>query len=183
MGSSKVFTLCGVRVFMARRVPQNKDALIAARRALSTYATKYEAAASLGISTGTLRKIERGTGRVRESTAARIKDASSADDLRTISVNELLGMVEYYESSEILTPQQRQSKRAAERALDKAETQGLGPGDRVERPKLKKGISEWRLGRGKSEQSRRSWEKEMRKKGYKGDLQGYYDEATGYTRM
>lgn len=167
---------------MARRIPQNRDALNAARRARSIYATEYEAAASLNISTGTLRKIVRGRGRVRDSTAARMMGAIGSDDLTTIAVSGttsdwgLQQMVQYYESTEHLSAGQRKSYATAVRALDRAEAAGKSGSDRVERPKMRHGLAEWRLGRGRDEGAYRAWAKDMRKRGYKGDLRAYYNE-------
>ena len=172
------------RISMGRKTPQNRDAATAARRARDLYGTQKAAARALNISVSTLRKIEKGTGRVRDTTAAKMTTAMSIDSMATITIDELLGIQDYYESKAgPLTPRERQSLRSATKTLEKAEEEGVDVTGSVIRPKLHRGGAEWRLGRGRDEASRKAWETKMRKKGFKGDLQSLYDEATGYTRF
>ena len=168
---------------MARKTAQNRQARDAANRALRAYGTQKAAARATNVSVSTFRKaLGKVPGRVRDTTASKMDVAMATDDLTTMTVDEALDMVQYLEANDVRTPLQNQTLRAAKRALDKAEAEGKGPGDTIERPKMKKGIGEWRLGRGKSVQGRKAWEQKMRKKGLRGDLQSQYDEATGYTR-
>ena len=168
---------------MARRVPQNRQARDSANAALRAYGTQRAAAKATNVSLSTFRKaLGKVPGRVRDSTASKMSTAMATDDLTTMTVDEALDLVNYLEANDVRSPLQNQTLRAAQRALDKAEAEGKGPGDTIERPKLKKGVAEWRLGRGKSVQGLKAWEQKMRKKGFRGDLQSQYDEATGYTR-
>ena len=168
---------------MARRIPQNRAARDAANAAYRAYGTQKAAAEATGVSVSTFRKaLGKIPGRVRDDTAARMTTTFETDDLTKMSIDEALNMRQYLEAAETKTPRQRQALRALDRALDKAEDEGKGPGDVMERPKLKKGVAEWRLGRGKEWRARKAWEKRMRAKGFTGDLQSQYDEATGYTR-
>ena len=170
---------------MARkRTPQIRGVGNIARQAVSEYGTQKRAAEALGVSVSTLRSALGKTGsRVRESTFARMEESFSTDDNRFIEVGEAAQMLEYYESMPLLSKGQRRAKKALEKMLDDAEEEGLESGDMIERKEITSGTVTYRGGRSKDYYRRRAWKKKMRKQGYTGDLDGLYDEMTGYTRM